>query len=206
MIVDGEANGLPTLSDLSVNGMARTVRWETGQRDFMLPGCSRMAAPSAESFSGTTVYRYHPITVDAPLRIDAVLVNVDASVAGGLGVAGIYAADARWQPTRLVANGGQFDASGTGNKTLTFRETLLPPGNYLTAVQCNGNAFNLKHLTANPPIGYQVNRLTPLQYGGFIRFESATVTFGPLLPFGPPIVAATNADSGFRYHVVLRPV
>jgi hypothetical protein len=75
---------------------------------------------------------YFPYTVDEPLTIDGLTVQVTTAVASSELRLGLYAADTAWQPTGApIVDAGVVDCSTTGYKTASFSAVTLSRGRYV---------------------------------------------------------------------------
>lgn len=105
-------------------------------------GAIRFTIPGIELSSSSTTtlainqLRYAPFIVRTPIIIDLLSVEVTTAVALATIRMGVYKADSDLQPTTLVTDAGEIDASTTGVKSISV-SLNLDPGTYLTALNVN---------------------------------------------------------------------
>jgi hypothetical protein len=160
--------------------------------------------PGVDSSSASTlalaqnIIRYMPIVVVTPITLDQLAIEVtSAGSAGTVARLGIYSANTDWQPTNLVVDAGTVAIDSLGVKTAAIN-TLLQPGRYLLALNCNG-APTLR------------TRVGGGRYGGFpaalgTAFTGTLQKASAFGVFGDPGVAwdATLTSSGIIYMVFCR--
>lgn len=80
---------------------------------------------------------FAPWRIYSPIKIDQLLSEV--TVTGGTNFRmGLYAANEKWQPGKLLIDSGNLSSASTGVKTYTTA-VILPPGRYLSVINSDGS-------------------------------------------------------------------
>lgn len=145
--------------------------------------------------------RYNGFSIDQPITVSALVCEVTTTGTATLLRLGLYAADADWQPGALIVDGGTVDATGTGNKSASV-SVVLPPGNYLTALNANGTATLRSWRGDGTRGGWGI--AAALGAGSQIAAVTATQTFGALPTPGTAFVSGgLSAGNTAPVHVML---
>lgn len=164
-----------------------------------LPG-TEFQANSTQAIAPNQV-RYNGFIVDAPITIDQLVCEVQATGTATLIRMGLYNADLDWQPTSLVIDGGTIDATGTGAKSVSISVTL-PPGRYLTALNADGSATLRSWRGDGTRGGWGI--APALGAGSQNTIVTATQTFGTLPSTGTAFVSGgVVAGNTAPTHVML---
>lgn len=97
------------------------------------PGFQFTGDVATQALGSALTLRYEPIVVRDPITVDAIVGEVTSASAGSSIRAGIYAADADWQPAALLASAAEQATTSTGIKIMAITPLDLPQGNYLVA-------------------------------------------------------------------------
>lgn len=88
-------------------------------------------------------WRFVPWWLDSARTLVALGVNLSSAVTGAKMRIGVYSADTAWQPTTLVYQTAELDASASGLLAVTGLTSSMPAGRYVVGLQSTQNTGNL---------------------------------------------------------------
>ena len=139
------------------------------------------------------VWRFVPWFLDTARTLVALGVNLSTAVTGAKMRIGVYSADTAWQPTTLVYQTAELDASASGLLAVTELTSSMPAGRYVVGLQSTQSTGNLS-LRCPTQAGFLHSSAGSGILGGTYMTWKVNATNGPFND--PATVKWSTADQG----------